>query len=158
MSLLFPTKNILLKLINLFEKNKIYWILGGHTGLIIQGINLVNDNEIDICTSKDELTKIKQILKKYVQTPIKSINTTYFKSTMATYNIDGVTIEVMADPQKKFANGNWIGLPSENIHQIIFENKVVNTFTLESELIYYQQTSQEKPKNAAIASAIKLGH
>lgn len=131
------------------------WIIGGRTGLIIQGVEVEDDGEIDICTTKAGVYAIERILKPYQINKVAFQETPTFKAYVAKYLIDGITIEVMGDPLKLFENGEWMGIPKENVTTIEFAGKPIRVFTLESELRYYQQTTKEKPERRVITEKIQ---
>lgn len=101
--------DVLIKIIDLLSVENIYWVLGGRTGLTIQGVNVEDDNEIDICTTKDDLSKIEEVLKQYCIKPVFFDKSPFFTSYVAEFNIDGIKIDVMGDPKKKLNDGSWIG-------------------------------------------------
>jgi len=149
------TLDVLEELRDLFEKNNVYYVIGGHTGLIIQGVDLEDDNEIDICTTKQDAYKINELLKDFVEDPLEYKELEHFKAYWGIFNIKGVKTEIMGDPQIKTETNGWMGLPKENITQTNFRGKKINCFTLESEYNYYNNSVAKKERNKKIAEKIK---
>ena len=149
------TSEVLEKLISLFEDNNIYYILGGHTGLIIQGVELEDDEEIDICTTKQDAYKIQELLNGYTIEPVEYKELEHFRAYWGIFEIKGIKIEIMGDPEIKIESGEWIGLPKENITKTQFNNKEIRVFTLESEYKYYNNSVAKKERNRKIAEKIK---
>jgi len=149
------TFTVLRKLINLFEKNNIYHIIGGNTGLILRNVEVKDDKEIDICTDKTGAYKIQKLLDKYCIDEVKYKRLEWFKAHWGIFKINNITIEIMGNPKRKFEDGSWRGLPKKNITTTIFRNKTVNVFTLKSEYEYYGKASNLKFKKKKIAEAIK---
>lgn len=149
------TLEVFEELADLFQKKNIYWIIGGHTGLIIQGVELEDDNEIDICTTKEEAYKINDLLKESVKEPVEYKELEHFKAHWGIFNIKGIKIEIMGDPKIKTETDGWIGLPKENITQTDFKDKNINCFTLKSEYNYYNNSVAKKERNKKIAEKIK---
>lgn len=148
------TQRVLLKLIRLLNGKNIYWIVGGRTGLILQGVEVEDDGEIDICTTKEGAYAIEKILKPYQIDKTNYQESPTFKAYVAKYLINGITVEVMGEPVKLFENGEWMGIPSENVATIEFAGQPIRVFTLESELNYYRQTAKEKPERKVITGKI----
>ena len=73
---------VLRKLISIFEKNNIYYIIGGNTGLILQGVNVEDDKEIDICTNKSGAYKIQKLLDEFTIDGVKYKKPIYLKHIM----------------------------------------------------------------------------
>lgn len=147
------TFKVLRKIIGLFNKNNIYYIIGGNTGLILQDVKVKDDKEIDICTDKSGAYEIQNLLNKYTVDEVKYKKLDWFKAHWGIFKINNITIEIMGNPKRRFKNGTWRRLPKKNIMPIIFKNKTVNVFTLESE--YYKKVSYNNPKKKKIADAIK---
>ena len=149
------TQGALNYIIELFNKNNIFYVVGGHAGLILQGVKLKDDNEIDICTSKEGAYTIQQLLNSACIDAISYKELDWFKSHWGLFKVKGVKIEVMGDPKRKLKDGSWRGLPKKNITSVVFNGKEVNVFTLKSEWAYYESTSYNKPKHKQVANKIK---
>jgi len=149
------TFKVLRKIIGLFNKNNIYYIIGGNTGLILQDVKVKDDKEIDICTDKSGAYEIQNLLNKYTVDEVKYKKLDWFKAHWGIFKINNITIEIMGNPKRRFKNGTWRRLPKKNIMPIIFKNKTVNVFTLESEYEYYKKVSYNNLKKKKIADAIK---
>ena len=147
--------SVLVKVIDVLSKDDIWWVLGGRTGLIIRSVNIEDDNEIDICTTQENLEKIESILKTYCIKSVFLDESPFFTSYVAEFNIDGIKVDVMGDPKKKMNDGTWLSLPAENIIKYKFKNNEINVFTLKSEFEYYTNTSVEKSKRKFIAEEIQ---
>lgn len=146
---------VLRKLINLFEKNDIHYIIGGNIGLILQNVKVIDDLEIDICTDKIGAYKIQKLLDKYAVDEVKYKKLDWFKAHWGIFKINDITIEIMGNPKRKFKDGTWRGLPKKNITKTLFGSKTVNVFTLKSEYEYYKKVSKKGTEKKKIADAIK---
>lgn len=149
------TFKILKEITNLFNKNNIFYIIGGNTGLILQDVKIEDDKEIDICTNKAGAYKVQKLLNKFTIDETKYKKLEWFKAHWGIFKIKDITIEIMGNPKIKFKDGTWQGLPKKNITSITFNNKHLNVFTLKSEYEYYRKVSYNKPEKKEIASAIK---
>lgn len=145
---------VLAKLERLFTDKKVWWVLGGRTGLVLRGVEVEDDNELDICTTKEDAYRISKLLADYVSSPVVVEESPTFRAHIGKFTQDGVDIEVMGDPEKKLTDGSWIGLPKGNITTFSWQGRIINVFTLESEHRYYVQTSDEKPTRKVVAIAI----
>lgn len=143
--------NTLKSIVKLLDDSQIFYVLGGRTGLFVQGVDVELDNEIDICTNEESVAKISQLLGGISFEPFESEN---FKANIAKTSWQGVSVEFMANPYKKFIDERWVGLPKENIHQIEFDGYKINVFTLESEYGYYKDVAIKKPHRQGTVDAI----
>ena len=123
--------------------------------MLIQGVEVEDDREIDMCTTKDGVYAIEKILKPYQIEETRYQESATFKAYVGKYLIDGITIEVMGDPEKLLESGEWIRIPKENITITDFEGNRINIFTLKSELNYHQQTSIERPERKVMVEKIQ---
>ena len=113
---MIDTFTVLNKLINLLEKNNIYYTIGGNTGLLLQNVKVKDDKEIDICTTKTGAYKIQKLLDKYTVDEVKYKKLDWFKAHWGIFKINSITVEIMGNPKRKFEDGSWRGLPLSLIH------------------------------------------
>lgn len=135
--------------------NEIDFILGGRLGLVIRGVDIEFDNEIDLCVDESNFEKIYQLYSANCIEQPNYFESSTFKAHIAKYKINGLIIEVMVNPQKLFTNGSWMSTPDENICGFGVNDCLFKVFTLKSEFEYYSQTSREKPYRAEIAKKIQ---
>lgn len=148
------TRLVLSKLIDRLGREDIDYVVGGGTGLMIQGVDVEDDGEIDIVTSAENAKMIENRLIKNVIKKLSYQESDNFKAHIGLYEIDGVKIEVMGDPLAKMKSGDWVGVPEKNIHEIGFSGQKVCVFTLESEYEYYSKRSAKRQRNQQIAKKI----
>jgi len=149
------TMTVLKKIIILFGDNRINFVVGGQTGLIVQGVDIEDDQEIDIITSKDGLLKIDRLLEKFRQQKTRYFKNDNFQAEMGWYELEGIRIEVMADPKAKMKSGIWQGVPPENVHETYWNGLKIKVFTLVSELEYYRNRPVKLARNKIISTKIK---
>jgi len=147
--------NNLFKTLRILYLNDIDYILGGRFGLAIQGVDVVLDDEIDLCVDDLNFEKINKLFQNECIFNPELVDLPTFKAKVAKYKINDLTLEVMCNPQKLFSDGTWIGIPEGNVAGYGLNNILFKVFTLESEYIYYMQTSKEKPYRLEVAEKIK---
>lgn len=147
------TISVLKRIIDMVGEEAVL-IIGGHTGLRLQGVNVKDDREIDICTDMDGAYKLQEILEPFTEDNVSYKEMPWFRAHMGVFNVDGVRIEVMGDPEKRMDDGSWVGLDPENIIDLELDGRQMKVFTLESELEYYTMTAEQRPERSDIAKRI----
>jgi GNAT superfamily N-acetyltransferase len=148
------TRRALLHVSDAFAEADVFWVLGGHAGLIIQGVDLEDDLELDICTSKSDAEEIAKILRENVVEAMHYMERSHLKALRAVYRIDPARVEVLGDPLIRVGSREWIGLPEENIRRHDFEGRSLRVFTLESEYRLYGAATWKAERNRRIAAKI----
>ena len=92
---------------NKIENQQILWILSGSTSLVIQGVDVKINNDIDILTDKQGSEKIDTLLAEFRIKELHYSSKDKYKSYFSVYQIGNVTIDVMGEFQYKMKDGSW---------------------------------------------------
>ncbi len=141
------------KFYEIVKDEDILWILSGSTSLVIQGVDVAINNDIDILTDKAGSLKFDELLKDFMVEKSKYSSTEKYQSYFGKYEIDGVSVEVMGEFQYRLDNDEW-SKPNQT-NKIIkkeFEGMLLPMLELNQELKEYENLGQtdkvEKIKNA----------
>jgi len=132
----------------LYDKSFL-WALTGSTAFIIQGLALT-PHDIDIQTDKAGAYTINELLKDYETEPISFSSTDVIRSYFGRFRINGVSVEVMGDIQKKHNNA-W-----EDIVDLrpLIEYAVYDDMTLPVLDLNYESSAYRKLGRANRANEI----
>jgi len=92
--------------LNKIFKTDINWVLVGSTNLALQGVK-IQANDIDIVSTKDEVLKIQDLLKRYSIKEVKYSETERYRSWFGSLEIKGIKIELMGELEFKGPNNKW---------------------------------------------------
>ncbi|MFA6296373.1 MAG: hypothetical protein WC663_03395 [Patescibacteria group bacterium] len=130
--------NVLKKFVQLIDGKDIPWILSGSTSLVIQGVDVQINNDIDILTTEVGSKQINILMDEYKVKESKFSSTDKYQSFFGIYKIDGVNIDVMGEFQYRLRNGSW-SEPNQN-HKIFikeYQGMSLPLLSLEQELVEY---------------------
>lgn len=130
--------NALKKFVQLIEGKKIPWILSGSTSLVIQGVDVVINNDIDILTTEEGSKQINNLLAEYIKKESAYSSTNKYQSFFGIYKLNGVNIDVMGEFQYRLKDGSW-SKPNQN-HKISikeYQGMSLPLLSLEQELAEY---------------------
>ena len=130
------------------------WVLGGHAGLILQGVDLEDDLELDVCTSEAGVMHIAELFAEDVIEPASRVTMDHLHALRLRLSLESTLVEVFGDPEIRVGPDDWVGLPLENIHTIEWEGQPLRVFTLESEHRLYAAATWKPERNAVIAEKI----
>lgn len=121
-----------MKLKNIHEP----WAITGGSNLVLRKLKK-NTNDIDIITTRNGVWSIINIINNYQpkQKTIKSISSDLkLRSYYFNFEINGISIEVMGDPESKI-NNKWIDLDfwCRNIEVITYKSYNIPTTSLKYE-------------------------
>jgi len=123
---------------DIVKTKNINWVLSGSTSLVIQGVDVTINNDIDILTDKAGAEILDNLLAQYRVKPMKYSETDKYKSYFGIYRLDGIQLEVMGEFQYLLKNGSW-SEPNQN-NEIIFKDFLemrLPLLKLEQELVEY---------------------
>lgn len=126
------------KFYQLINGKNIPWVLSGSTSLVIQGVDVLINNDIDILTTEEGSKQINILLAGQIVKSSEYSTTDKYQSHFGMYNIDGVNIDVMGEFQYRMADGSW-SEPNQN-HKIFikeFQGMFLPLLSLEQELEEY---------------------
>ncbi|MDA3837167.1 MAG: hypothetical protein PF542_06110 [Nanoarchaeota archaeon] len=134
--------NIISALKTFYDKinnKQILWILTGSTSLVIQGVDIKINDDIDILTDKQGSEKIDILLADFrIKKPDYS-STDKYKSYFGIYQIGNVKLEVMGEFQYKMNDGYWSHPNHLNVFFIKeFEGMKLAMLRLDQELQEYE--------------------
>jgi len=133
---------------DIVSKKNIFWILSGSTSLVIQGVDVKINDDIDILTDKKEAQQIDQLLSNYRIKPLKFSTTDKYQSYYGIYKINNITIDIMGEFQYRKKDGSW-SKPNHNSKTINkkYKGMLLRLLTLEQELKEYKEMGRiEKAK------------
>ena len=120
------------------SKEDILWVLSGSTSLVIQGVDVTINNDIDILTDKKGSIEIDRIFAEFRVKDLDYSTTDKYKSYFGIYRINNIQVEVMGDFQYKMNNGEWADFNQNNeIFIKIFEGMNLPLLKLEQEYKEY---------------------
>lgn len=126
------------KFYQLINGKNIPWVLSGSTSLVIQGVDVPINNDIDILTTEEGSKQINILLAGQIVKSSEYSTTDKYQSHFGMYDIDGVNIDVMGEIQYRMADGSW-SEPNQN-HKIFikeFQGMFLPLLSLEQELEEY---------------------
>jgi len=92
---------------NLVDWQDIFWILSWRASLILQWVETNMNKDLDILTNEEWAKKISELLQEYSVQKIGNSENKKYKSIFATYEIDGIVVEVMGDFHYKTQENIW---------------------------------------------------
>lgn len=126
------------KFVQIIDGKNIPWVLSGSTSLVIQGVDVVINNDIDILTTEEGSKQIHILLAEYVEKESAYSSTDKYQSFFGIYKIGGVNIDVMGEFQYRLKDGSW-SEPNQNHKIFIKEHQGMSLplLSLEQELVEY---------------------
>ncbi|GAB4564853.1 MAG: hypothetical protein Kow0047_14900 [Anaerolineae bacterium] len=82
------------------------WALTGSASMALQGVP-VDVHDIDIQTDKDGAFAIADALKEHVTRPVRWSQADRIRSYFGTLEVNGLTVELIGDLQKRLPDGTW---------------------------------------------------
>jgi hypothetical protein len=87
--------NVLVKIANRLNANKITWVLGSSMMLYLRSV-IESFNDIDIIVHEDDILKTKEVLDKLGILLPRDKNARYATKHFLEYEIDGVEVDIMS--------------------------------------------------------------
>ena len=135
------SQNILLALktfYQIIDGKNILWVLSGSTSLVLQGVDVVINNDIDILTDAEGSKQINILLADRKIKESEYSATPKYRSYFGVYKFGDVNIEVMGEFQYRLKNGLW-SKPNQTNKILIkeFQGMFLPVLTLEQEMEEY---------------------
>ena len=118
----------------------IAWAITGSLNFALHGLP-VEVHDIDVQTDKDGAYMIEQLFAEFVTKKVARRTSTYMRSYLGAFVLDGITVEVMGDMEKRLERGEW-GEPvnvCDHRETITYEGMTIPVLSLEYEEIAYRQ-------------------
>ncbi len=82
------------------------WALTGSLGMALQGMPL-DVHDIDLQTDRQGAFEIQQRFSAHLSRPVLLVERERIRSLLGALLIDGVTVEIIGDMQKRLEDGSW---------------------------------------------------
>ncbi len=131
---------VLRKLYNELAGSGVNWVVTGSLNFALQSLPLT-PHDIDIQTDTPGAYEIERRFASYVTRKVAFSSIERIRSHFGALQIDGITVELMGDLQKRLSNGSWED-PVNLDHQkrfVAFEEMDVPVLSLEYEAQAYQK-------------------
>ncbi|MDD2840088.1 MAG: LysR substrate-binding domain-containing protein [Rickettsiales bacterium] len=137
------------------DPNEISWILTGSFSFELRGVDVYVNNDIDILINNANYEKISKLLKDYIISPNKFVETDGYRSYLCKYKINGANITIFGDSQYKLPNGTWSEITNISNYEIFeYDGMRLHMFPLSKEYDDYRAMGKNK-KAEAILQKIK---
>ncbi|HSQ97507.1 MAG TPA: LysR substrate-binding domain-containing protein [Rickettsiales bacterium] len=147
--------DILKTFYNKVDPNKVPWILTGSVSFELRGVDIYANNDIDILINSSDCEKISELLKEYIVSPKRFVETNNYRSYVCGYKIDGMDIDVLGGSQYKLPNGTWSEISNVNNYEIFeYDGMRLHMFPLSKEYDDYCAMGKNE-KAEAILQKIK---
>ena len=140
--------DVLRKIDAALQGTDVVWALTGSAGLAIKGIP-VTPHDIDIQTDRAGVETFARLFAPYLVTPPTFRESDHTRSWFASFNIDGVQVEVMGDVQHRDEDGFWDDPPNLEANRIIIQvaEMRIPTLTLDFEEEAYRSMGRNDKAN-----------
>ena len=88
------------------EQADVNWVVTGSVGFALQGVP-VSPGDLDIQTDEAGAYEIERLFSEFVLRKVAFSSTGRIRSHFGALLVDGITVEVMGDIQKKRDDGSW---------------------------------------------------
>lgn len=147
--------NVLKTFYSKVNPNEIPWILTGSFSFELRGVDIYANDDIDILAKGADCEKISKLLKDYVISPNKFVETNNYRSYVCRYKIDGIDLDVLGDAQYKLPDGSWSEIPNMNDYEAFeYDGMRLHVFPLLREARDYRAMGKNE-KAEAILQKIK---
>lgn len=129
---------------HIIDGKNIPWVLSGSTSLVIQGVDVVINNNIDILTDEEGSKQINTLLAEHKVKESEYSITDKYKSFFGIYKIGEVKFDVMGEFQYRLKDGLW-SKPNQT-HKIFikeFQGMFLPLLSLKQELAEYQSLGRD---------------
>ncbi len=97
---------VLRKIHTRLEQAGVDWVVTGSVGFALQGVP-VSPDDLDIQTDEAGAYEIERLFSEFVVRKVAFSSAERIRSHFGVLSVDGVTVEVMGDIQKKCDDGSW---------------------------------------------------
>lgn len=131
---------VLRKLYNELAGSGVNWVVTGSLNFALQGLPLI-PHDIDIQTDEVGVYEIERRFASSVTRKVAFSSTERMRSHFGALQIDGITVEVMGDLQKRLSDGRWEEPVDLDPHKryVAFEGMDVPVLSLEYEAQAYRK-------------------
>lgn len=118
----------------------VLWVVTGSLGMALQGVP-VTVHDIDLQTDAAGAYEIGHIFADYVTRPVAFSAAETIRSHFGAFELNGITVEIMGDVEKRLGNGRW--QPPPNLRQyrrfVICQNRRIPVLDLAYERDAYKK-------------------
>jgi hypothetical protein len=127
------------------ETTSIDWALTGSTSHALQGIP-ITPNDIDVQTSECGAFLIEDRFSENVREPVSYVESEDIKSYLGELEVDGISVEIIGDIQKRQNEGEWEPPVNVAAHRkfVHVHDLRVPVLTIEYEVKAYEQLGREE--------------
>jgi hypothetical protein len=131
---------VLRKLYNELTGSSVNWVVTGSLNFALQGLP-ITPHDIDIQTDSLGAYEIERRFASYVTRKVLFSSAERIRSHFGALQIDGITVELMGDVQKRLEDGSWEDPVDVNRHKLFvaFEGMDVPVLSLEYEAQAYRK-------------------
>jgi Aminoglycoside-2''-adenylyltransferase len=97
---------ILRQIYDALDGSGVQWVVTGSFGFALQGLP-VEPHDIDIQTDASGAYEIARRLAAYAVRPVAFVESARMRSHLGGLQIDGISVEIMGDIQKRSADDSW---------------------------------------------------
>ena len=131
---------VLRKIYARLSQHDIVWAITGSLNFALHGLP-VEVHDIDIQTDKNGAYKIEQLFAKFMTKKVTRCASKYIRSYLGAFVLDGMTVEIMGDIEKRAEGGEW-GEPvniCDHRETITYNGLSIPVLSLEYEERAYRQ-------------------
>jgi hypothetical protein len=131
---------VLKKVYAKLSQHDIAWAITGSLNFALHGLP-VEVHDIDIQTDKNGAYEIEQLFAEFMTKKVARRTSKYIRSYLGAFVLDGITVEVMGDIEKRLESGEW-GEPvnvCDHRETITYEGMTIPVLSLEYEEKAYRQ-------------------
>jgi hypothetical protein len=131
---------VLKKVYAKLSQHDIAWAITGSLNFALHGLP-VEVHDIDIQTDKNGAYEIEQLFAEFMTKKVARRTGKYIRSYLGAFVLDGITVEVMGDIEKRLESGEW-GEPvnvCDHRETITYEGMTIPVLSLEYEEKAYRQ-------------------
>jgi len=131
---------VLRKLYNELAGSSVNWVVTGSLNFALQGLPII-PHDIDIQTDRRCAYEIERRFALYVTKKVMFSSAECIRSHFGALQIDGITVELMGDVQKRLEDGSWEDPVDLNRHKLFvaFEGMDVPVLSLKYEAQTYRK-------------------
>lgn len=136
-------KEIILKFATKLNSKNYIWFLGGSSGLMVHGINII-PHDIDIFIDKNYIESICNEFLPYIKEPLHDYNWQNKPNRRAKFLINNIEIEIIEIRQ-----------PENNLQKKEFNDQLIPVHSLEEELAFYKTRPEKEATVLLIEEKLK---
>lgn len=117
------------------EQAGVNWVVTGSVGFALQGVP-VSPGDLDIQTDEAGAYEVERLFSEFVLRKVAFSSTERIRSHFGALLVDGITVEIMGDIQKRRDDGSWEAPVDLNRHKRLVEVEGMSVPVLSLEYEY----------------------